>query len=229
MIIVAVASIFFIILPGLGSSNQVSFTEVIRMAKGGEISSIEVKGESLKVTTTNDTQLNSRIGEGTDITEVFRDEGIRDVEISFKGSGGFNLGLLLNFLPLIFFGGLIIFMMRQAQGSSNQTMNFGRSKAKMILTSRPTVSFGDVAGADEAKAELQEVVEFLQNPDRFLALGARIPRGVLLVGPPGTGKPYLPGLWPERRLLPSSPSAAASLWKCLLALARHGTGPIRSS
>ena len=191
MIIVAVASIFFIILPGLGSSNQVSFTEVIRMAKGGEISSIEVKGESLKVTTTNDTQLNSRIGEGTDITEVFRDEGIRDVEISFKGSGGFNLGLLLNFLPLIFFGALIIFMMRQAQGSSNQTMNFGRSKAKMILTSRPTVSFGDVAGADEAKAELQEVVEFLQNPDRFLALGARIPRGVLLVGPPGTGKTLL--------------------------------------
>ena len=116
MIIVAVASIFFIILPGLGSSNQVSFTEVIRMAKGGEISSIEVKGESLKVTTTNDTQLNSRIGEGTDITEVFRDEGIRDVEISFKGSGGFNLGLLLNFLPLIFFGGLIIFMMRQSPG-----------------------------------------------------------------------------------------------------------------
>ena len=191
LIIVAVASIFFIIVPGLGSSSEVSFTEVVRMARSGEVSTIEVKGESLRVTTVTDTELNSRIGEGTDITEVFRNEGIRDVEITFKGSGGFNLGLLLNFLPLIFFGALIIFMMRQSQGSSNQTMNFGRSKAKMILTNRPTVSFGDVAGADEAKAELQEVVEFLQNPDRFLSLGARIPRGVLLVGPPGTGKTLL--------------------------------------
>jgi cell division protease FtsH len=101
------------------------------------------------------------------------------------------LGLLLNFLPLIIFGGLILFMMRQAQGSNNQTMSFGRSRARMAAPNRPGVTFADVAGVEEAKAELQEVVEFLRYPERFLSLGARIPKGVLLVGQPGTGKTLL--------------------------------------
>ena len=83
------------------------------------------------------------------------------------------------------------FMMRQAQGSSNQALSFGRSRARVITGNRPTITFADVAGVDEAKQELQEVVEFLTYPERFLALGARIPRGVLLVGPPGTGKTLL--------------------------------------
>ena len=99
------------------------------------------------------------------------------------------LGLLLTaVLPLLIIGGFIFFMMRQAQGTNNQAMSFGKSRARMFLGNKTVVTFSDVAGVDEAKTELQEVVEFLKFPEKFNSLGARIPRGVLLVGPPGTGK-----------------------------------------
>ncbi len=91
-------------------------------------------------------------------------------------------------LPLLIIGGFIFFMMRQAQGTNNQAMSFGKSRARMFLGNKTVVTFNDVAGVDEAKMELQEVVEFLKFPEKFNSLGARIPRGVLLVGPPGTGK-----------------------------------------
>lgn len=101
------------------------------------------------------------------------------------------IGTIVGFLPLLIFGALLFFMMRQAQGSNNQALSFGKSRARMFAGNRPTITFADVAGVEEAKQELAEVVEFLKYPDKFAALGARIPRGVLLVGPPGTGKTLL--------------------------------------
>jgi len=95
------------------------------------------------------------------------------------------LGILL---PVVVIVGFIVFMMRQAQGTNNQALSFGKSRARMFLGNKTVVTFADVAGVDEAKTELQEVVEFLKYPEKFNSLGARIPRGVLLVGPPGTGK-----------------------------------------
>ncbi len=94
-------------------------------------------------------------------------------------------------LPAIFVMGLIYFMLRQAQGSNNQALSFGKSRARMFTGDQPTVTFEDVAGADEAKEELKEIVEFLKEPEKFISLGARIPKGVLLVGSPGTGKTLL--------------------------------------
>ena len=101
-----------------------------------------------------------------------------------RGSGSSSPGLL----PILIIGGFIFFMMRQAQGTNNQALSFGKSRARMFLGNKTVVTFADVAGVDEAKTELQEVVEFLKYPEKFNSLGARIPRGVLLVGPPGTGK-----------------------------------------
>jgi cell division protease FtsH len=99
--------------------------------------------------------------------------------------------ILLSLLPVLLIGGFFFYMMRQAQGTNNQALSFGKSRARMFVGNKPTVTFDDVAGVDEAKQELTEVVEFLKYPEKFSTLGARIPRGVLLVGPPGTGKTML--------------------------------------
>lgn len=115
------------------------------------------------------------------------------VKIEIKPpSAWLNVATVLGYLlPFLFLGGIFWFFLRQAQGSNNAAMSFGKSRARMFTGDQPTVTFADVAGVEESKEELQEVVEFLREPEKFISLGARIPKGVLLVGPPGTGKTLL--------------------------------------
>ena len=197
LIIVAVIAIFFTLFSQpLGGSQEISINEVVALTARGDVATIEVRGDNLDILTVSGESLTSRKeqGEGTSIVDILERSGVdlatTNVEISVKGSSGLSsiIGILFNFLPLIFFGAVLLFMMRQAQGGSNQTFSFGKSPARVAMGNSPTVSFDDVAGVAEAKEELQEVVEFLKFPERFLALGAKIPKGVLLIGPPGTGK-----------------------------------------
>ena len=194
--VAAIAMFFTFFQPSYGSTD-IPISEVVGLAKAEQLQTIEIKGDDLTITTTTGAIFKSRKEEGSSLVETLEraniDTSATGLEIVIKGAGGFGsvFGILFSFLPLIFFGGLLLFMMKQAQGSGSQTMNFGRSKARVITVNRPTVAFADVAGEDEAKEELAEVVEFLKFPERFTSLGAHVPRGVLLAGPPGTGKTLL--------------------------------------
>ena len=181
------------------NSREIPLSDVIAQAQAGNVVSIKASGDTLEVQLRGEREpLSSRKEESASIVEILRESGVPvtgegavEIEVSGPSQFGNIFGLFFNFLPLILFGGILIFMMRQAQGSNSQAMSFGRSRARMFTGQKPTVTFLDVAGQDEAKQELAEIVEFLKFPEKFAALGARIPHGVLLVGSPGTGKTLL--------------------------------------
>ena len=138
-------------------------------------------GEAFTTYAPNDPALITKLTDsGVKVTAAPLDEGVSPI-----------LGMLLNWLPMLLFIGVWIFFMRQMQGGKGGAMGFGKSKAKLLTEKQGKITFEDVAGIDEAKDELEEIIEFLKNPQKFQKLGGKIPKGVLLVGPPGTGKTLL--------------------------------------
>ncbi|MBI2755764.1 MAG: ATP-dependent metallopeptidase FtsH/Yme1/Tma family protein [Chloroflexi bacterium] len=200
IILVAIIALFFTVVQQGGGREikTIPVNELAQYVKSGEIKAIEVTDDRALVTRKNDQQYTFRFSRDTNPLELLRVYGVtpeqmQDVSYQVKDPPQFSniFGILINLLPLVFFGAVLLFMMRQAQGSNNQALSFGKSRARMFMGNKPTITFADVAGVEEAKQELQEVVEFLKYPEKFSALGARIPKGALLVGPPGTGKTLL--------------------------------------
>jgi len=173
----------------------VSIGDVAAATRAGEINAIVVDGDKLIITKNTGEEQQSRIETDAGLVKTLNNLGVtteqlNEVAISVAEPQFWDTwsNVLIAIVPLVLLGAFFFFIMRQAQGAGNQAFSFGKSRARMFTGDRPTVTFGDVAGNDEAKQELQEVVEFLKEPQKFASLGARIPKGVLLVGPPGTGK-----------------------------------------
>jgi cell division protease FtsH len=188
-ILLAGAALATLLFSGTDKPKEIPLSEVISMSEDHRIKQVTVDGQWLTVVDTSDTTIRSYKGD----TSVFEIKGLDLTGILLTiQPGGFDWGsLLLGLLPLMLFGALLFFLLFRVRGANNQAMSFGRSRARLTPPSKPSVTFDDVAGVDEAKVELQEVVDFLKSRERFQSLGARIPRGVLLVGAPGTGKTLL--------------------------------------
>src|ERR1700720_2585222 len=204
IILVAIIALFFTVVQQGGAPDvkPIALNDLAQRIKRNEIKSLEVTDDRVVAVASTpgsaDQRLTTRVGPTTNVLDAMRNFGVTPdqlatVQYTVKDPPQLSnwLGILVNLLPLIFFGAILLFMMRQAQGSNNQALSFGKSRARMFMGNKPTITFQDVAGVEEAKQELQEVVEFLKYPEKFAALGARIPKGVLLVGPPGTGKTLL--------------------------------------
>lgn len=183
----------YFLLSGVPSSEKVvSISEVAQEIKDDKVDSIQVEGTKVTVNKKDGKKEKSEIAAGQQITTTLKDLGadLGKIKLDIKeGSDNSTIwAIVINFLPIIIIIGFFWFMLRQAQGASNQAMMFSRSRARLFDATQEKITFLDVAGAEESKQELTEIVEFLKYPKKFLSLGAKIPKGVLLFGPPGTGK-----------------------------------------
>ncbi|CAN5663214.1 ATP-dependent zinc metalloprotease FtsH [soil metagenome] len=200
VLIIAVIALWFLVVNNDGSPTNKDFATVAQEIAAGQVESLSMSADSNSVSVQylDEEQKNARtiLPGATTIYESLAAYGIEvteapPIEVRPASRWGNWIGTLGFLLPMLILIGILIFFMRQNQGSNSQAMSFGKSKARLFASDNPTITFSDVAGVDEAKEELVEVVEFLKYPEKFQALGARIPRGVLLVGPPGTGKTLL--------------------------------------
>lgn len=195
VMLVASIIIFAILIPNTQDQpEEVAQSVLVAETQANNVSEITVEGERIDFIT-RDNPPRELFTYKEQLTSIYDIPGIDlsgVAEVNIKGSSGFDWGsILINLIPILFIGGMIIFLFSQARGANNQAMSFGRSRAKLFNVDKPTTTFENVAGVDEAKQEVQEIVEFLKSREKFQALGARIPKGVLLIGYPGTGKTLL--------------------------------------
>ncbi|MCL5743080.1 MAG: ATP-dependent metallopeptidase FtsH/Yme1/Tma family protein, partial [Acidobacteria bacterium] len=193
VVLICVAVLLFaVVRTGQGRKEaEINFTEFLNRVQQGEVKEVTITGNDV-----HGSFANQNLGLHTviptnypDVYKLLTDKGVQ-VNIKDASSGNW-VSILLNASPFIVLLAFWIFMMRQMQSGGNKALSFGKSRARLHSSQQKKVTFKDVAGVEEAKEELQEIIEFLREPQKFQKLGGRIPKGVLLIGPPGTGKTLL--------------------------------------
>jgi len=190
-----VISLMMVMLYNLFNQRQVaetsiSYSEFISMVESERVSEVVIQGQDLFVTDANKAHFKVYAPPDSDLIKIMRGKGV-SIKARPPSESPWYMSLLVSWLPMIILIGVWIFFMRQMQSGGGKAMSFGKSRARLMSDTSEKVTFQDVAGIEEAKEELSEIVEFLKEPKKYTRLGGRIPKGVLLMGPPGTGKTLL--------------------------------------
>jgi len=173
------------------STNKIAFSNFLKNVEDGRVVQVKIKGNDIEGVLSDGTVFNTYAPNDPNLVEKLTSKGVSITAFPQEDKMPSLLGVLLSWFPMLLLIGVWIFFMRQMQGGKGGAMGFGRSKAKLLSEARGKVTFNDVAGIDEAKEEVEEIVEFLRDPRKFRKLGGKIPKGALLIGPPGTGKTLL--------------------------------------